>query len=221
MNLSLSFYSSILDPLRLLSYFSWLISIVRRSARVTLSSNDHDFFNGTWFLPDDISYTISAREPESFFSFFIFFFLRLTIRSHDVYLRMYAYNKYAFKGCSFDFNYGDSSLDTWVNESKFFFSFFTAWKDLQNNFARLYLMKGLEHDRLLIRCFKKQSLYFFDKDVIPCNYRNLGVENLMDKGASYVNRFDSRVIGDTISRNRSQRHRWLEKGSLRTQGPGG
>lgn len=82
-------------------------------------------------------------------------------------------------------------------------------------------MKGLEHDRLPIRCFKKQSLYFFDKDVIPCNYRNLGVENLMDKGTSYVNRFDSRVIGDTISRNRSQRHRWLEKGSLRTQGPGG
>lgn len=89
-----SFWIIVLFPL--IDIDRWTISKGYTTRTATLSSNDHDFFNGTWFLPDDISYTIPAREPERFF---FFFFFRVTIRSHDIYICMRLTN---FQG--FDFN---------------------------------------------------------------------------------------------------------------------
>lgn len=108
-----SFWIIVLFPL--IDIDRWTISKGYTTRTATLSSNDHDFFNGTWFLPDDISYTIPAREPERFFFFFFF-------SSNDPFARhihMYASNKLPrvrFQLVPF--------FPRYLEVVKFFFSFF-------------------------------------------------------------------------------------------------
>lgn len=107
-------------PPGLLSYFRWLISIVRRSARGTrlrCRATITIFFNG--FFPT-ISATQYLRENRR--DFFLFFFF--SIHSHDVYICM---RLTSLQGLQFRFQLVPFFSRYLIVLTKFFLSFFVAY----------------------------------------------------------------------------------------------